>query len=197
MDPLPEPRITKKLTFHENAKLTNGKTSKMKRYVPNFDNVELRNYRRPVPKTFPSASFPFAKIKPNMAPHIAKIMAKNISNMDELENEVYSLNLSPEDKGVILTRMKYLYGNNLPMRKSNMNINAAAAKAKQQRAERLARLRAESQQLLAAAPKAEENLSNRLSRMTLQSPKPVQTPNENTLPRGGKRKNTRKLHRKF
>ena len=165
MDLLPDP---KKLTFRKNVKLTNGKTSTMKRYVPNNnENIELRNYRRSVTRTFPAPSFPFAKIKPNMATHIAKLMAKNISNMDELENEVYSLDLSPEDKRVILTRMRYLYGNNLPMRTSNLNIDMAAARAKQQRAERLARLRAETQQRIPA----EENLLNRVGSMTLRTRK--------------------------
>ena len=169
MDLLPN---SKRLTFRENVKLTNGKTSTMKRYVPNNDDtMELRNYRRSVKRTFPAPSFPFAKIKPSMATHIAKIMAMNISNMDELENEVYALDLSPEDKRVILTRMRYLYGNNLPMRTSNLNINMAAARAKQQRAERMARLRAETQQRMAAAPTVEENLSNRLRSMTLRTRK--------------------------
>ena len=199
MDPLPDPRYTKKLTFHENVKLTNGKTSTMKRYFPtNEGNAELRNSRRSAPKTFPAPSFPFAKIKPSVAPYLAQIMAKNISTMDELEDEVYSLDVSPEDKGVILTRMKYLYGNNLVPRKSNLNIDMAAARAKQQRAERLARLRAETQQRIAAAPVNSDmqNLSNRMRRMTLQSPKPVATNNEYNLYSGGKRKSTRKLRRK-
>lgn len=189
---------TKTLTFHENAKLTNGKTStvkRLKRYTPmNENNANLQNYRRSVPTTFPSASFPFVKIKPNMAPHIAKVMSKNITTMDELENEVYSLDVSPEDKGVILTRMKYLVGNNLVPRKSNLNIDMAAARAKRQRAERLARLRAESQQR-SLAPPVVENLSDQLSRMSLQPTKPVVTQHAYDYYNGGKRRSTRKLRR--
>jgi len=185
---LPDYGNTKRLSFHKNTKLTNGKTSKLKRYFPNTENnANWQNYRRSAPKTFPSPSFPSARIKPSMATHIANIMSKNMSTMDELEDEVYSLNLDPEDKKVILTRMKYLYGNNLALGKSNLDIDRAAARVKQERAERLARLRAEARQL-AATPFVENNLSNRLLRTSLQSRKPVASNNANLYSGGKTRK---------
>jgi hypothetical protein len=165
-------RQTKKLTFHETAKANNGRRSAIQRYFPsNANNAEAQEYRRSALKTFPAPSYPYAKLRSDLAPYAAQIMAKNVSTMEELEHEVYTLLQHPVDREAVLNRMKFLYGNNLPSTTSN-EIDMAITRAKRQRAEQLARLRGEAKRrsVVAATPTEEENLSARLAQLSLQSP---------------------------
>jgi hypothetical protein len=111
---------TSKLTFHENVKKTNGHLSQTRKFFPaNEEEAELQIYRRSAPRHYPLPTYPFRKLKPRLAQHIADIHAKDFSDMKEIEQAVLALRLSPIDQQEILNRLKFLYGNNFPNTNEN------------------------------------------------------------------------------
>jgi hypothetical protein len=104
------------IQFSENTKKHNGRnTRKIPAYFPQTEyETEEREYRKTPKKTHPSPSYPFVKItNPELSKYVANIISKNFQTRGELQHHVDDLPISPVAKRVVLSRLKYLYGNNL------------------------------------------------------------------------------------
>jgi hypothetical protein len=104
----------KKFQFRNNVKHTNGPTKPLEAYIPNNEeDFSLQYYRRPTRLRSYPPIYPHAKLPQHLAQYMAEVHTKNFSTMEEMENAVRSLPVSPNDQKVILQRLQFLYGRNM------------------------------------------------------------------------------------